>query len=362
MKILIAVGRTGGHIFPGLSLAEELKKKLMAPEFVFVGTGAKLERQIFSRAGYRLWTIPIDPMPYGISARWGRFLLRLISSLGRSWLILRQTRPDIVVGFGGAISGPILLASALMRIPTLIHEQNVIPGRSNRILCRFVTKVAISFPESRKYFARKDLILTGNPLRPDILHCDRADSLRRLGLVDGKFTVLIVGGSQGSHRINEAVAGVFSNMDEATISGLQVIHLTGEDDYGRLKDRYQSLELNKAIFAFLDQMDKAYAASDLVIARAGATTIAEITSLGLPAILIPYPHANGHQQANAKVLKEVGGAVLIGEDEMTTSLIKDWIVDLMGDVEKLAKMAANSKALGNPDASQRLADEVIRFG
>lgn len=361
MKILIAIGRTGGHIFPGLSLAEQLMERLDKVEFIFVGAGEKLERKIFQDHGYRVLSIPIDPMPYAISAKIGRFLFRLIVSLSRAWSILKKTKPDIVIGFGGAISGPILLVAAMIGIPTLIHEQNVVPGRSNRILSRFVTKVAISFAESMKFFGRKDLVMTGNPIRAKILSPDRANSLKSFGFSDNKFTILIIGGSQGSHRINEVVLDAFSRMDQNTYSDLQVIHLTGEEDYWMVKKTYERLGFAKAIFPFLNQMGEAYAASDLVIARAGAATITEISSAGLPAILIPYSHAAGHQRANAGLLNDAGAAILIEEDSLTPELLKDCIMDLMVNLEKLTQMAVNSKAFGNPDAGQRLADEVLKL-
>lgn len=363
MRILIAIGRSGGHIFPALSLADQLKKRLEASELLFIGTGDKLEKEILGDLDltYRLNTIPVDPMPYRLSLRWVKFLFKLIWGLQRSWLILRRTRPDGVVGFGGAASGPLLLVAALMKIPTIIHEQNIRPSRSNRILSRFVKRVAVSFGESRKYFKRDDVILTGNPIRPEILSKGRTDSLKKLGLTDKRFTILVLGGSQGSHRLNELTLDAFSKMNEATRSRVQVIHLTGENDYQTVSDRYKNLNWRGAFFPFLSQMGDAYAACDLVVARAGATTIAEITALGLPAIFIPYPYARGHQKANASVVGEAGGALLVEESKLSATKLKELVIDLMGDERRLAKMAASSKRLGRADAAKMLADEVINL-
>lgn len=361
VKVLIACGKTGGHIFPGLSLAEQLKQRSSDIELIFIVTGTRLARRLLFARSYRLLTMPIEPMPYRFSIRYFKFLIKLMLAFGRSWSLLRKVKPDVVVGFGGAVSGPILLVAAWLRIPTLIHEQNVVPGRSNRILSSFVTKVATSFEETQRYFKAKVVALTGNPIRAEILGKKKLEVLGELGLSEGRFTVLVLGGSQGSHRINEVAFSAFARMGQDASSRLQVIHLTGVADFQMVRESYHGFEFGKVIFAYLDRIGLAYAASDLVVARAGASTISEVTSLGLPAILIPYPYGTGDQSANARLLNDAGAAILIEEGELSADRLKGCILELMADRIKLERMAACSRALGKPFASQRLADEVLKL-
>jgi UDP-N-acetylglucosamine--N-acetylmuramyl-(pentapeptide) pyrophosphoryl-undecaprenol N-acetylglucosamine transferase len=361
VRILIAVGKSGGHIFPGLSLASRLKERLKGSKIFFVGEKDRLTKEIFSRQPYPLFTVSISSLPYGISAGYVRFLARLMLAVGSVWNILRRIKPDIVVGFGGAISGPLLLISCLRKIPTIIHEQNVVPGRSNRIIANFVDKIAISFRESEKFFNQNRVILTGNPVRRSILDHNRAVSMRELGLDDNKFTILVIGGSQGSSQLNKIARHTFSQMDKQAKANFQIIHITGKKDYQQIKECYQGVGFGSVVLPFCDKMGIVYSASDLVLARAGASTISEITSRGLGSILVPYPYAGKHQLANAKALSDRDGAVLIEEKNFSAEYLKKVFLDLMENRADLNKIAHNSKTIGRPQADQKLAEEVIKL-
>ena len=361
MRILIAAGKSGGHIFPALSLACRLKKRLKDIKIFFIGEKDELTERILSKQQYPFFTIPITRLPFKICLEYIKFSKKLGLAIVPIWSILRRTRPDIVIGFGGAIAGPVLLLSSLSRITTIIHEQNVIPGRTNRILANFVDRIAISFLESERFFNRRKVVLTGNPVRRSVLGQDKIASRKELGLDDDKFTILIIGGSQGSSRLNEIVWRTFSEIDRQGKIDFQLIHITGERDYYNMRQRYQTTTFNSAILPFYDKMGIVYAASNLVLTRAGASTISEITSCGLGSILVPYPYAGSHQLANAQALTERGGAVLIEEREISTGYLRKIFSDLVRNKPRLNKMAKKSKDMGRPHADESLADEVMRL-
>lgn len=378
MKVLIGVGKSGGHIFPALSLARCVNEKLEDIEIFFAGGGDDLERKIFSKEKYRHFIIQAEPMPYRISAAYLKFSVKLILALIESWRILGKIKPDIVIGFGGAASGPLVFAACLKGIPTVIHEQNIIPGRTNKILANFVDAVAISFSQTRPFFSRRNkiieiltgrffrpakIILTGNPIRNS--RPDRDRPLKTIGSGDkdnqAEFTVLVMGGSQGSSQLNKLAWQVFSGMKKENRDRLRIIHITGEGEYQKIKECYQQMKFSSEVFSFCDSMDDIYSSSNLVLSRAGASAISEITAYGLASILIPYRFAVGHQLANAQMLVDEEAGILVEEEKASPEYLKRLILDLMNNKTNLNRLAENSKRIGRPQAGEKLARVVIGF-
>jgi len=264
-----------------------------------------------------------------------------------------------VVGFGSIVCIPLILFAWLFRIKTLIHEQNLIPGRANRFLARFSDRIAITFEGSRDYFgnSRRKTVLTGNLVRGELKRIDKDKALIFFGFKPGKFSVLVMGGSSGSHRINEEFLSFVSKTKYR--NNLQVIHLCGQQDGNWLRQGYKNLGVDARVLGFLSQMHYAYSACELVICRSGATTITEIIFFQLPAIVIPYPFAYGHQAANARVLTDNGCAVLIKDSELNPSLLKETIENLIDDPDRIRVMRSRYKTILQPNANDLLVSQVM---
>ena len=354
MRIIIACGGTGGHIFPAIGLAEVLKKSDF--QILFIGTRRDIEDQIKKR-GYRLETLPIRTISFRSIVKCIHSITGLIKSLLKAFRILWKIRPNAVIGFGGYITGPILLAACLMNIPTLIHEQNVVPGRANYILSKFVNKITISFKETKKYFKSNKIVFTGCPIRSEILDANKQEATKLFNFDNNKFTILVMGGSQGSHNINQIFLEAVSLFEEK--NKLQIIHVCGKQDYEFVSLEYAKTGITSRVFVFFEKIGYAYKIADLIICRAGAGTIAELTSLGLVSILIPYPFVHIHQRKNAKVLADKDAAILIEEKDISSKYLKKEITDLRENIERLSMIRENAKKLGIPDASDNLAKEVL---
>lgn len=350
MRIIIATGSSGGHIFPALSLADELKND---NEIIFICDKGKPKESI-SQKGYK--AVAISVVKLGSARNIFFFSWRLLKSFFESIRIIRDFKPDVVAGFGSYVSFPVILAAKSKKIPTIIHEQNVIPGRANRILSGIVDKIAVSFAEGRKYFPKTKVVLTGCPVRRDLLGIDEKSARGKFNFVADKFTILVSGGSQGSHHLNlefiKAISGIEDKRD------LQVIHLTGSFDYDLVKSGYESMGIAHCVFAFLKEMGYAYKIADLIISRAGASAITEIALFKRAAILVPYPFARAHQIQNAKVLTDKGGALLIEEGDLSAEILREAILRLKNNREMLNQMAGKIKGLVGIDAGLNLADEV----
>jgi len=354
MKIVIASGSSGGHIFPAIALAERLKKDNI--QILFIGTNGDIENQIKKR-GYSLETLPIRTVSFKSILKCFGSIIGLMKSFFRTFKILGEIRPDVAIGFGGYISGPVLLGAYFKKIPTMIHEQNVIPGRANYLLSKWVNKVAIAFEGSKKYFKLNKVRFTGCPIRSEILDIDREEAKKLFNFDNNKFTILVMGGSQGSHKINEVFLKTVSLLEER--SKLQIIHICGKQDYEFVNRKYSKIDISSRIFAFFEKIGYAYNIADLVICRAGATTIAELTSLGLASILIPHPFVYIHQEENAKVLSDKGATILIEEKDLSAERLKKEISALIKNRERLSMIRHNAKELGIPDATDNLAKETL---
>lgn len=357
MKLVIAGGGTGGHLFPGVAVAEEFLWRDADNEVLFIGTERGLEKKILPGLGYNLRTINVE----GLKGRGLRSLLGVLKlpwSLIQSFGILGEFGPDMVLGVGGYASGPVVLAALLQGIPTAIAEQNAIPGETNRILAKVVSRVFLSFPESRDWAPSEKTIVTGNPIRAGLLE-------KALGPEKhDRFTVLVFGGSQGAHMINEAVVASLDYLGE-TLGAIRIIHQTGGDDLERVKKVYESKAgegLMAEALPFINDMGAAYKKADLLICRAGATSIAEITACGKAAVYIPFPFAVAdHQTKNAHALAAAGAAVMVRQKDLDGMKLAGIIKDFFHNPEKLSAMEKASAQLGHPYAARQVVDECVNI-
>ena len=359
MRMLIAGGGTGGHLFPGLALAEEVKTRHPRNDVLFVGTSRGLETRIVPRNGFPLQLIEVGPLKRQGALGTLRGLLRIPRALWQSRRILRRFDPDVVVGVGGYASGPLVIAAWMMRIPTAVQEQNALPGFTNRTLGRFARACFIAFEEARAAFPPQRTHLLGNPIRraflDNYLHSKEPSGER--------LSILVTGGSQGAHVLNLRVAEALELLAPVLGPRMRVVHQTGEKDLAEIVRRYQGLEgtgMQAQATAFIDDMAQAYAQADLLVCRAGATTIAELTVCKKPSILVPFPYAtDDHQTVNARSLVRNGAAILLPERELTGEKLAGELRGLEADRERLRRMARQSGLLGRPEAAREIAEVCV---
>ncbi|MFQ6067057.1 MAG: undecaprenyldiphospho-muramoylpentapeptide beta-N-acetylglucosaminyltransferase [bacterium] len=359
MRVLIAAGGTGGHIYPGLAIASYLKEHHLADKILMVG-GKKLESYLVLSPGFNLRQIGIQSYPRHLSSKWIVFWGSLCISFFQSLFILRAFKPQVIIGMGSFHSCPLIILASFLGIPNLICEQNVRLSLSNRLLAPWASRIALSFSETERYLSPKQLrktYLTGNPIRSEITKVRKEEAIEKLNLDKDKPTLLFLGGSQGAHSLNRVgieVVGLLAR--EKLDKEIQVIFITGKKDVEWVKTSFESLAIKSVVLSYLPQMEYAYAASDLVICRSGATTLAELMARGLPAILIPYPYATGgHQWKNAQVLQAMKAAYLILEEDLTPEKLKVTILRLITNKSLLEGMAEKSRALGKPEATREVA-------
>ena len=356
IRIIIAGGGTGGHLFPGIAIATGLRARCDDMDILFVVGRKKMEKAIIDKAGFEARSIDVEGMlGKGMFGRM-RALIKVLISLIQSLFIVRDFRPHLIVGVGGYSSGPLCLVARLLRVPTAIHEQNSFPGLTNRILAPLVKKVFISFEESRRYFKRQDVLLTGNPVRDELLHGRPVAKP-----ANGRFTILVVGGSQGARAINRAVVAALEVLNKQGLHPF-VIHQTGKAQVKEIRDEYQSHGFAGEVREFIDDMASAYGRADLVVSRAGATTLAELTALGKPSILIPYPYAaHQHQEVNARALVAAGGADMILENDLDGPGLAGRIKTYMENRDALERMSASALKAGMPRAKEIITQELFKL-
>jgi UDP-N-acetylglucosamine--N-acetylmuramyl-(pentapeptide) pyrophosphoryl-undecaprenol N-acetylglucosamine transferase len=361
MKVLIAGGGTGGHVFPGIAVAEELKRIRPDAEVVFVGGSRGLEATAVPEAGFRLRQVLTAGFPRREWWRWPVALVVNAFGFLQALFVVLSERPQVVLGTGGYVSGPVSLAAKLLGKSLILQEQNSIPGLTNRWLARFADEVHLSFLEARSYFTRKDhLKVTGNPVRGQIVFEDREAAVRELQLVPGRPTVFIFGGSRGAKRINEAALDCMRRLKGRI--DVQFILQTGNEDYERASTAARAEQLPAHVLPFLKNIHMAYAVADLVVCRAGAMTLAEIAVCGRPSVLIPYPFAaHNHQEVNASNLVDRGAAVMILDRDLDGEKLAREVAHLMSDRQALSRMSANARLFARPDAANRLARTLVRF-
>ncbi|MGH9880671.1 MAG: undecaprenyldiphospho-muramoylpentapeptide beta-N-acetylglucosaminyltransferase [Pyrinomonadaceae bacterium] len=357
MRVLIAAGGTGGHIYPGIAVAKEILRRRPEAEVRFVGTAKGLETKLVPKAGFQLSIIESEGLKnVGMVAR-ARGLFVLPKSFLSARQLIRELQPDVVIGAGGYVSGPVVLTAALMKLPTLVMESNALPGWTNRRLARFVDKAAVSFEASLPYFRGKGVV-TGNPVRREFFEIAPGS---RTG---SKFSVLVFGGSQGARAINEAMMAALPKLKELG-NGLRLTHQTGEADFERVAAAYTDGDwgMQADVRRYIDDMVTSFAAADLVICRAGATTTAELIAAGKAAIMIPFPFAaDDHQRKNAEALEAAGAARMILQQDLSGEKLVREIAGLVRDPERLIAMERASRSLARGDAAAaavNLVDELV---
>jgi UDP-N-acetylglucosamine--N-acetylmuramyl-(pentapeptide) pyrophosphoryl-undecaprenol N-acetylglucosamine transferase len=356
MRVLISGGGTGGHIYPALAIINEIKKQEPDSEFLYVGTANGLEADIVQKANIPFQSIHITGFKRKLSFENVKTIYRFLKGVQASKKIIRFFKPDIVIGTGGYVCGPVVFAAARMKIPTLVHEQNVIPGLTNKFLSRYTSAIAVSFEGSASYFKHPKIVVTGNPRATEVAEAKGSNGRRSLDIGSHKRVILVVGGSRGAKAINQAFLEMVDKIEN--LKDCHFVYVTGEIHYEEIKKKITekgALYPQITLQPFIYNMPDVLAGTDIIINRAGASFLSEITSLGLPSIIIPSPHVtNNHQEKNARWLEKNGAAKVILEKELTGDTLYSTIVDLIQDEKSLNKMKQSSRALGHPEASSRI--------
>jgi len=359
MRIALAGGGTGGHLFPGIAIAEELRKLDSSTEVIFIGTEHGIEASIVPMEGYPIRYLRAEGIAGKAVMKKVKAGIKTVFSIYDSYMMLKELRPDALIGLGGYASFAPVFAGSLLKIPTLIMEQNSVPGLANKVLSKIADVICVTYHESMSFFPKSKTYITGNPVRHKIMNADRESAYQLFGLERGKFTVFVFGGSLGARKINNAVCGAFSYVSDIK-ENIQFLHQTGKNDYDAVRETYRKWGIKGTVAAFIHQMPEAYAVADLVISRAGATTLAELTAVGRPAILIPYPYAAGnHQELNARRLSEMGAARVILDHELDSETLARNIKDLFNDAGIRSEMQRSSRSLGRPEAAQKVVELVM---
>ena len=324
--ILIAVSGTGGHVYPGIALAYELKLAGINPIFIVNNNKNGISLKIVKNSGYDYRILDFKAPPRNISFDLLLFPFKFIKILFDAYLIIKQTNPCVVVGMGAYLSFPIILISKLKNIPTLIHEQNTICGLANKVLSRFVNKIAISFKESIIFFPKHKTVYTSNPIRKDIFNITRIQAATTLNLNPSVFTIFVFGGSLGATKLNNIMFNVAQNLYNEYKNNIQFIHIIGTKDFKEISKRYENIKYTKYIVEYMNDIGNAYACSDIVICRAGAGTVKEVEMYNLPALFVPFPYATAnHQYYNAKSVEKENLRIVIEEKNLTEEQILNFI-------------------------------------
>lgn len=356
MKVIVAAGGTGGHIYPAIAIINKIKENVENVEFLYIGTTDRMEKDIIPKLGIRFEGIPMS----GLNRKniFSNFSVckKFLNAIKRSKELIKEFQPDIVIGAGGYITAPVLYAAHKLHIPTLIHEQNSIPGLSNKFISKFSDSICVSLPNSLELFPKEKVHYTGNPRSEEIMKVDKM-SREEIGFSSDKKLVIVVMGSLGSTTMTERIKELipsFNNKD------YQVLIITGKNYY----DNYKDIETsdNVKIVPFMDNLINLMKDSDLMVSRAGASTIAEITAIGLPAILVPSPYVtNNHQYKNAKELEDRGACVIVKEEEFSSKTIITEIEKLLDNEEYYNEMSKHSRELGIDDSATRIYEEIKKL-
>ncbi len=350
MRIIIAGGGTGGHIFPALAIAEGIKSRSAKNEILFVGTKNGLENEIIPAMGFNMQFINSAGFVGKDMVNKIKAIITALEGILLSLKIIRTFEPDVVLGVGGYASGPTVLCARLKSIPTAICEQNTVPGMTNRILSRFSNKIFLTFPDSAKYFTSEKTIVTGNPLRSNFKRQNSYETGK-----DRRKVIFVMGGSQGAGSLNRITPPALSKVD---ITKLEIFHQTGKKDEESVKKAYKELSLDSNVFSFRSDIMEIYKKSDLIISRSGAGTISEITAMGKASILIPFPHAaHNHQLLNAKSMENAGASIIIEEDSLDEINLSDQI-NYIFKSGKLQSMSEASLKLAKPEATNIIVEEL----
>ncbi|GIN91457.1 UDP-N-acetylglucosamine--N-acetylmuramyl-(pentapeptide) pyrophosphoryl-undecaprenol N-acetylglucosamine transferase [Siminovitchia terrae] len=359
MKIIVSGGGTGGHVYPALALIRTIKKKHPDTKFLYIGTERGLESNIIRRENIPFEAVEITGFRRSLSFENIKTVLRFLKGVKRSKQIINDFKPDAVIGTGGYVSAPVVYAAAKKKVPAVIHEQNSVPGLTNKFLSKYVQKVALCFDSAKEFFPAQKVILTGNPRASEVVGKESRGELVKLGLKENIPTALITGGSRGARPINEAV---IKSLAQLTNKPYQVLYITGEVHFEDVKKEVELIGAspNVVVVPFIHNMEEVLTEIDVVVGRAGATSLAEITALGLPSILIPSPYVtNNHQEKNASVLTSAGAAIMLQEKDLSSQRLMAALDEILLDDKKRQNMSEASKKLGMPDASDRLYDVLL---
>ncbi len=356
-KFILSGGGTGGHIYPAVAIANELKSRFPDAEFLFVGAQDKMEMQKVPQAGYAIEGLWIAGLQRKLTLQNAMFPLKLISSLWKSRKIIKAFKPDVVIGTGGFASGPLLQMANMLGIPTLIQEQNSFPGITNKLLSKKANAICVAYENLERFFPKEKMILTGNPVRQDLIAITdkRAEAIAHFKFDANKKTLLVLGGSLGARRMNQLIEKELKNI---LAQNVQIIWQCGKL-YFEEYQKYNSE--NVQVVSFIERMDLVYAAADIIISRAGASSVSELCIVGKPVIFIPSPNvAEDHQTKNAKAIVDKKGAILLKESQLDAefSLVFE---ALLKDPEKQKQLSENIKELALPEATKQIADEVVKL-
>lgn len=362
MKVLVTGGGTGGHIYPALALVDYIRSVDPTSSFLYVGAKRGLENKILPRTNIPFETLEIQGFKRSLSPANFKTIYLFLKSIRQAKKLIKEFQPDIVVGTGGYVSGAVVYAASKAGIPTIIHEQNSVPGITNKFLSRYVTKIALAFKDAESFFPKGKTELVGNPRATEVVTAKKSQILQEFQLVPDKPTVLIFGGSQGALKINQAVVAALPQLGQ---KDYQVLYASGERYYADIQKDLREQQAhydNISIQPYINNMMEVMVNSSLLIGRAGATSIAEFTALGLPAILIPSPYVtNDHQTKNAQSLVKAGAVKMIANDELTADNLVAAMDEIMLNEDLRAQMGKASKGEGMPDAAQRLYQLILEI-
>lgn len=358
LKFIVSGGGTGGHIYPAIAIANELKSRFPDAEFLFVGAKDKMEMQKVPQAGYKIEGLWIAGLQRKLTVQNMMFPFKLISSLWKSRQIINKFKPDVVIGTGGFASGPLLQVANSRNIPTLVQEQNSYPGITNKLLSKKANKICVAYENLERFFPKEKIVLTGNPVREDLLNIDskKDEAIAHFNLYANKKTLLVLGGSLGARRINQLIEKEIYNIVSKDI---QVIWQCGKfyiNEYKHFSDGK-----NVQVLDFIDRMDLVYAAADFVISRAGASSVSELCLVGKPTIFIPSPNvAEDHQTKNAKAIVDKNGAILLKENELDEKF-ETTFSNLISNESLQKELSQNIKSLAKPNATKDIVEEIIKL-
>lgn len=360
MKIIITGGGTGGHVYPALSIAESILEKHPQAEICFIGTQRGLESDVVVKAGFDFKAIEVEGFRRKLCLGTFKSFYLMFKGFFQAGRLIKKFKPDIIVGTGGYVAGPVMLQGALRNIKTLVHEQNAIPGVTIKVLSPFVDKICVSYEDSYKFFKKKDkLVLTGNPIRDKFTHLDREACRKQLGFKHP--TLLSVGGSGGAKAINDSVMALIKYYNN---NDMHLVHITGKryyDDFMSLVDQ-EGIVLgdNISIYPYLYNIPEYMVASDMILSRAGALFLAEIAAVGLPSILLPSPYvAHDHQTYNALVYEKNGACIMVKQEDLAEETVLNLVKNHLFEPDHLDKMRLNAKALSKPNATTLVVEEVL---
>lgn len=358
LKFILSGGGTGGHIYPAIAIADELKKRHPKAEFLFVGAKDRMEMQKVPAAGYTIKGLWISGLQRKISFENFLFPIKLLSSFLKSKKIVRQMKPDVVIGTGGFASGPVLKAAQKRKIPTLVQEQNSFAGMANKWLAKDASKICVAYENMNQFFPEEKILFTGNPVRANLIDVRSRfnQAISHFKLQPGKLTLLVLGGSLGAGKINQTIE---ENLDFLIDQNVQIIWQCGKL-YFETYSQYNRKK-NIQVYAFLDEMDLAYAAADVVISRAGALAVSELCLVGRPVVFIPSPNvAEDHQAKNAQALESAGAAEVILEKELHQKF-KNKLKELLNSEERRNQLSENIQKLAKPKATKQIVDEIEKL-